>query len=396
MISLKFNGSGLEYFKIWIVNISLIVVTFGLYYPWAKVRNRRYLYANTIFEDRNFEYHATGKQLFLSYLIAMGCLITYLITNSFSPTGATALLVLFMIALPWIIWSSLKFNARMTSFSNVRFSFAGSLKDSYIILLGIPLCGFLLLGAVGFLGIKVLEQGSGQLGAISIILLGIVTLLVLIGALYLNALIAKKMNSYYINGYRYGQGEFAAKLSVSKFFKIHFTAIVFSITGFLLLIVIAAVVMFLTGGADQLLAMQGGLENPEEIAAELPAGIFGVIFSIYLGMIILSMLVAGYVFTRQRTYIFSNLTLDEATYFSSTLTTRIYTWVMITNLLIIAFTLGLGIPWAKVRMLRTVLQNTSIEPNTDINSYITQQQKEQSSLAEQLGDAFDVDLGVGI
>ncbi len=43
MKTLSFEGNGLEYFKIWIVNVLLTIITIGMYYPWAKVRNNRYL-----------------------------------------------------------------------------------------------------------------------------------------------------------------------------------------------------------------------------------------------------------------------------------------------------------------------------------------------------------------
>ena len=36
-----FTGSGGEYFRIWIVNVALTVLTFGIYGAWAKVRTRR-------------------------------------------------------------------------------------------------------------------------------------------------------------------------------------------------------------------------------------------------------------------------------------------------------------------------------------------------------------------
>ncbi len=35
---LEFHGSGGEYFRIWIVNLCLTIVTFGIYTAWAKVR----------------------------------------------------------------------------------------------------------------------------------------------------------------------------------------------------------------------------------------------------------------------------------------------------------------------------------------------------------------------
>ena len=41
MQALSFDGKSLEYFRIWIVNTLLTIVTVGLYYPWAKVRTDR-------------------------------------------------------------------------------------------------------------------------------------------------------------------------------------------------------------------------------------------------------------------------------------------------------------------------------------------------------------------
>ena len=40
ILQLQFNGKGFEYFKIWIVNIFLTIVTLGIYSAWAKVRNK--------------------------------------------------------------------------------------------------------------------------------------------------------------------------------------------------------------------------------------------------------------------------------------------------------------------------------------------------------------------
>ncbi len=68
---------------------------------------------------------------------------------------------------------------------------------------------------------------------------------------------------------------------------------------------------------------------------------------------------------------------------------------MITNFLLVIVTLGLGVPWAKVRMARLFLENTHVDTSIGIDSYLTQRQEEQSSLGEQIGDAFDVDVGVG-
>ena len=57
-LSFQFTGSGFEYFKIWIVNLCLTVITLGIYSAWAKVRRNRYFYGNTQLAGDAFEYLA--------------------------------------------------------------------------------------------------------------------------------------------------------------------------------------------------------------------------------------------------------------------------------------------------------------------------------------------------
>ena len=52
-----FTGTAGSYFRIWIVNLFLSLITLGIYSAWAKVRKKRYLYGHTWVADANFEYH---------------------------------------------------------------------------------------------------------------------------------------------------------------------------------------------------------------------------------------------------------------------------------------------------------------------------------------------------
>ncbi|MDR1708461.1 MAG: DUF898 domain-containing protein, partial [Candidatus Accumulibacter sp.] len=54
---LSFAGSGGEYFRIWIVNLMLSIVTLGFYSPWAKVRREQYFHRNTLLDGSGFDYH---------------------------------------------------------------------------------------------------------------------------------------------------------------------------------------------------------------------------------------------------------------------------------------------------------------------------------------------------
>ena len=395
MKALSFEGSGFEYFKIWIVNILLTIVTLGLYYPWAKVRNRRYFAANSNLEGRNFEYHATGKQPFIGYLIAMAIFIVFVIIQNVSPIGSLIVALLFILALPWIIWRSIKFNMRMTSFSNVRFGFDGILGGAYINYLLLPIVCFLALYGLPIALAIVIPMLGLQMNALLgiIILVAVIAFIVL--AFLLFAFLKKRNTSYAINGYRYGQGEFSTNVETKKFAMILLKSVGLSILAMIALLVIVAVIAGFTGIANEILQLKDSLQDPEAMQMALAGSLGMLIGLVYLGFIIVSLLIVAYLYTRQRTYIYDNSNLDNKITFASTLKARPFAWVMITNFIIIIFTLGFGVPWAKVRMARLILENSQVNTNHGFDEYLTQKQKQQSSLGEQIGDAFDVDVGIG-
>lgn len=77
--------------------------------------------------------------------------------------------------------------------------------------------------------------------------------------------------------------------------------------------------------------------------------------------------------------------------------TKPYFWIIFTNMLMVIFTLGMARPWAKVREVRYIANNTWIDAtDTDIDSYLTQKQDKQSAIGEEVGDVFDVDVGIGL
>ena len=78
---MTFTGTAGEYFRIWIVNVALTVVTLGVYLPWARVRTRQYFYGHTWVDGQNFEYRANplalrqakDEGLTKLALVGMGC-----------------------------------------------------------------------------------------------------------------------------------------------------------------------------------------------------------------------------------------------------------------------------------------------------------------------------------
>ena len=86
----RFHGKSGEYFRIWIVNLILSILTLGIYSAWAKVRTNRYFYGNTRLAGSGFEYHAKPITILKSRLIAVGLLLIYVFIGNMFPYAGIA------------------------------------------------------------------------------------------------------------------------------------------------------------------------------------------------------------------------------------------------------------------------------------------------------------------
>ncbi len=71
---LRHDGLGGELFAIHVRNLSLAVLTLGIYRFWGKTLIRRYLWNHTRFMDEALEYTGTGRELFLGFIIVAAVL----------------------------------------------------------------------------------------------------------------------------------------------------------------------------------------------------------------------------------------------------------------------------------------------------------------------------------
>lgn len=388
MKTLEFNGSGTEYFKIWIVNILLTIVTLGIYHPWAKVRTRRYFYGNTDLDNANFEYHATGKQLFISYLIAFSLLIAVTILGEIFLLFGIIATIAFLFAIPWIIWRSIKFNLRMTSYRNVRFGFNGSLGGACAAFLGYPiglfLAFFIVLSAIfGVVGILM------GMEIISAILISI--LLLLFYPAYF-AMINKIFNMYFINGAQFGQGQFDTELEFRTFFNIALKGMGLGLLLSIVAVIVFGLLAYLSMGFEQISMMLEQMQNMEEGAEPDPA-FFIFIFAFYALLIPISIYIVAYFKARRRAYIFGETTLERSVNFESTLRANTLFGIYITNILLIILTLGLAYPWTAVRLYRYSIESINVGAAQGLDGYMSSAGGNENALGEELGDAFDIDVG---
>ncbi len=387
MKKFSFVGSGTEYFKIWIVNVLLTIITLGIYYPWAKVRNRRYLYANSTLEGRNFEYHATGKQLFLSYLAAMILFIAYVFIQKASPVGSVVLLITLFLALPWIILKSMSFTMKMSSFSNVRFDFVGTSKYAYLNFFVYPLALYL-----GVIILLVAMQFTIKLWSPFLLVLFIVALLGLF--VFMLSFMKKKSSEFFINNSRYGQGEFKTTLDIKKLIAIRLKTMGVGILSIIVSFIVVGGVVYGVVGLDEVKGFEAVVNDPEA-PSEYYKAIFPLIAAVYFMMLLSILVTVAYSFVKHREYIYANMKLDNHIEFKSTLQAIPYAWIIVSNFMLVIITLGLAFPWAKVRVARIILENTFIDAQSELDGYFTQKEQEASALGEQIGDAFDIDVGIG-
>jgi uncharacterized membrane protein YjgN (DUF898 family) len=142
----EFRGDGAEFFKIWIVNLLLTILTLGIYSAWAKVRSNRYFYSNVYLEGESFRYLAEPMQILLGRLIAVAFFAVYILAAQLSPLVSGVLIILLTIATPFLVIRSLAFNLRMTAYRNIQFRFDASYGEAVMALLVWPFLGVLSLG----------------------------------------------------------------------------------------------------------------------------------------------------------------------------------------------------------------------------------------------------------
>ncbi|MDM8565719.1 YjgN family protein [Candidatus Halobeggiatoa sp. HSG11] len=374
----KFTGNGSEYFKIWIVNLILTILTLGIYSAWAKVRNKRYFYGNTTLDNAAFEYHATPMMILKGRLIAITALIIYALLSEFFPIVGIAFAVILTVFIPWAVWRSIQFNARMVSYRNVRFSFYGILKDAYKILLLIPFLPVIIGAVIASLVYFIWgEEGIGMLATI----LGITMFVFYLMFPY----VQKLLTSYYINNRQFGQGKFSAQLSAKKYYFIYLYLILATSLFIITLSIVVTVISIITGGFGNI----GTMDD-----SQIPGLIMGGIFLMYISFIIIGTWGTAYLEAKVKNYVFSSVQLDETLQFQSNIQVGKLFVIYITNILLIMFTLGLAYPWTVVRLKKYKIESTSAVGN--ITEYVNQQQENQSALGEELGDAFDTELDLGI
>jgi len=145
----QFTGTGGAYFRIWIVNALLSIVTLGIYSAWAKVRRKQFFYGHTQVAGSTFRYLADPAKILKGRIIVFAGFLAYSAVQQFFPIASLVLTAGFLFLLPWFVVRSLDFNARNSAWRDIRLDFRGTDGGAAKVYILWPLLSLLTVGLLG-------------------------------------------------------------------------------------------------------------------------------------------------------------------------------------------------------------------------------------------------------
>ena len=342
---IEFTGRGAEYFRIWIVNVALSVITLGLYSAWAKVRTQRYFYGNTVLDGQSFEYHANPWRILLGRVIALTLFVLYSLSVVLAPITFGVWILILGAALPWLANSSIRFTARNSSWRNIRFNFDATYFEAFI------------------------AYGVWSAAALAFFPLVPFT---------------RRVHDYfYINHHRFGGRGFKTEFSGSRVYGIY-------LMGFILIVGILIAGLLVAAGVILLITkLHGALGNfsipigPNDFSI-IVFGVFG------LG----SAYVTNFVTTMVTNVAISNSTLEGGFQLSSKASAMRVAWIVTTNVLLTLLTLGLFYPFARVRLARYRMGKYALIAGSDLDGFTSEALESQNAIGEEIAGFFDFGFGL--
>lgn len=369
-IPFQFTGTAGEYFRIWAVNLLLSIVTLGLYSPWAKVRRMQYFYGSTSVNGASFTYHASPIAILKGRLLTYGALIIAVAIGYFAPGVGQVLSILLALCWPAVIVKALRFRNSNSAYRGIRFGFDGDYRDAYRV--------FLWLGAL---------------------------MLPTLGLIY--PYIVSEQQKFIANNTRYGSSPFRFELTIGPFVQIF-------VRGVSLFIALAVVAAVLSIGAMIALGIVMEALGTPIVPSDDPEAVTTAeaIVSMVPFVLMVGAMGTVYVYfqTAVKNLVWNNLSLverdvidyvfwgrpdvEEVARFASTLKARRLLWIYITNWAGIVATVGLAVPWARIRLARYRAECMYLFYQPALDRVVAAQADAVAATGSEFAEAVDFDIGL--
>jgi uncharacterized membrane protein YjgN (DUF898 family) len=330
---LTYDGKIGELYGIFIKNLLLQIITLGIYRFWATTNTRRYIWSRMRFQGERFEYTGTGGELFKGFLLAIAIMIGAIVgAGIFSAilravTGSALLAAVPLLALYIVIavvaagayFSAQRYRLSRTQWCGIRGGMTGSsfVYGVYVLLYGL-LCIVTLGQMVPWVSMRLAERriNASSFGSLPFhfegraralyaafvgTFVGVVALLVVLGAIFLKSFIA----------------------------------------------------LLPIGHAP----LKGN--DPAALAA------IGSVFLFYALFIVGALLIQCFYLALVTRHVMGNTTLGSQLRFGSSLSARRLLGVILGNLAIVVCTLGLGLPIVLHRVMRLAADTLQVSGQLD-------------------------------
>ena len=367
---LTYDGRLLELFGIFLLNLLLTIVTFGIFRFWAITRIRRYLWSHMRFEGSRLSYTGRGGELFLGFLMAIAILILFIAViglmtlglAQFDPGLAVIPGVLTYVGL-FVLFGAARYSAQRyrlsrTEWRGIRGGMTGSAwRYGFLCLLYIVSLVMTLYQSLPWMQVGLARQR--------------------------------------INASRFGSAAFRCGGRAGPLYPSWLLA---TLGNLVLLGLIFAAVAAAAGWPNLEAIMQGGTSGPDAqiaIRRMIPAGILGIlVFGVISSLLVTWYWVRLIRMITGRTV----MTVPAAAgsiepppgelRFRSTITGGGLIWLIVSNGLLVAVTLGLGLPIVLHRSARFLARTTWMTGTFNADA-LAQSELARPRTGEGLLQAFD-------
>lgn len=337
-LRLRFIGSGSEYFRIWIVNLLLTIVTLGIYSAWAKVRTLQYFYRNTQLAGSSFDYHGSPIAILKGRAIICVLAVAFNVLGHSSPMLSLMFLALLAAAFPWLLVRSLRFRMANSSYRGLRFAFTGKDAEGYMVFLVWPI-------------------------------LSVFT------AYLLAPLAHQRFKRFQHKNTRFGTTSFDFSGTPGNFYGVYLRT--FGLA--LLAILVAGIVI---GGLGMSIGKTQGTAG-KAIAIAL------TVVAMYVAMLFLT----PYFLSRLQNVVWNHTTLGAHRFQSQVGALKLF-WIFVSNAVLIVITVGLFTPFARVRTLRYKLDSVTMFVSGSLDTFVAGESANVDALGDAAVDWYDIDIAL--
>ncbi|HZN46948.1 MAG TPA: YjgN family protein [Ramlibacter sp.] len=377
---LEFTGSGGEYFRVWIVNVLLSIVTLGFYTPLARRRTAQYFYGHTLVADSPLEFTAQTRRMLVGFVLFVGMYAAFkLAAETGQDTAVTVMLIGGALLAPYFWGSAMRFRFNATRWRGVRLQFTASWGEVYRASWPAFLLALCWSGGIALFGALMPEARGGAGVGRAFAVLGATLLLSLLCAIRLEY----NYKSLMVARGRIGGQPGRWKPQFSDFVRIWLATVgVF-------LVAVALVSVLLVVGVGGSFALLKGMK--EGGAKAVLVGIAIGALSLFL-LFLASAPARAYREARMFQLVWNNIGVSRVARFKCGLKPWGYVGLRVKNVLLTLLTLGFYRPFARVSEYRMKTHSVTLHVKGGLEQLAGQLAREEQAVGDAIADAIGLEL----